>query len=434
MLWIDGLLYKLKKLQVQGHMYDWIRSFLTSRTIQVKIGNSHSEKLTLENGTPQGSVISPLLFLVMINDIPELKKDTRKAIFADDCAIWRSGRDIDQVIQDLQFDLNKIHTWCNKWGFLLSKEKTTATIFGRVDKSTRRQFTIGGSKLKWEKQVKFLGMIFDENLTWKAHIDYVVGRCKQRLNLMRCISGNTWGANKTSLLHIYRATIRPIIDYGSAAYNSALPSIKSKLDQIQAQALRIACGAMRCTSISSIQVECGEMPLQLRREEIALKYALKIEAEEDHPAKAILLNKGRKIKRKQMTFYKETKDFIQSLPSKVPQRKIDTSPPWHTKQPKICTELKNLINKNMSPDKIIATSIDHMNDHDNSAIRCFTDGSKDTEGRTGSAYVLENQTAESFRLPDNISILAAELEAIHAAVKIHQRIQPSRNETLHHPH
>ena len=114
-------------------------------------------------------------------------------------------------------------------------------------------------------------MIFDENLTWNADIDYVVGRCKQRLNLMRCISGNSWGANKTSLLHIYRATIRPIIDYGSAAYNSALPSAKSKLNRIQAQALRIACGVMRCTSISSIQVECGEMPLQLRREGIALK-------------------------------------------------------------------------------------------------------------------------------------------------------------------
>ena len=92
-----------------------------------------------------------------------------------------------------------------------------------------KEFVIDGSTLKWEKQVKFLGMIFDENLTWKAHIDYVVGRCKQRLNLMRCVSGNSWGANKTSLLHIYRATIRSIIDYGSAAYNSALPYVKSKL-------------------------------------------------------------------------------------------------------------------------------------------------------------------------------------------------------------
>ena len=106
MLWIEGLLFKLKKLRVEGHMFKWIRSFLTSRTIQVKIGNSHSEKLTLENGTPQGSVISPLLFLLMINDIPDLNQDTRKAIFADDCAIWKSGRDVDQVIKELQIDLN----------------------------------------------------------------------------------------------------------------------------------------------------------------------------------------------------------------------------------------------------------------------------------------------------------------------------------------
>ena len=74
----------------------------------MKVGNSHSEKLTLESGTSQGSVISPLLFLLMINVIPDLNQDTREAIFADDCAIWKSGRDIDQVIKELQIDLKKI--------------------------------------------------------------------------------------------------------------------------------------------------------------------------------------------------------------------------------------------------------------------------------------------------------------------------------------
>ena len=86
MLSIEGLLCKLKK-RVEGHMFEWIRSFLTSRTIQVKVGNSHSEKVILKNGTPQGSVIWPLLFLLMINDIPDINQDTRKSIFADDCAI-----------------------------------------------------------------------------------------------------------------------------------------------------------------------------------------------------------------------------------------------------------------------------------------------------------------------------------------------------------
>ena len=58
-----------------------------------------------------------------------------------------------------------------------------------------------------------------------------------------------------------------------------------------------------------------------------------------------------------------------------------------------------------------------MNTHGINAIRCFTEGSKDAEGRVGSAYLLGTHAAESFRLSDNVSILAAELEAIHAAVK-----------------
>ena len=73
-----------------------------------------------------------------------------------------------------------------------------------------------------QHQVKFLGVIFDRKLNWKAHIGYVVDRCKKVLNVMRSLTGQRWGADKRSLLMIYRALIRSKMDYACQAYDTAI--------------------------------------------------------------------------------------------------------------------------------------------------------------------------------------------------------------------
>ena len=97
-------------------------------------------------------------------------------------------------------------------------------------------------------------MIVGQRMTWHKHIEYVREKCKQTLNLMRCISNQNWGADKTTLMMIYRAFIRSRLDYGSIALNSATQSVKKTLDNIQIAALKISCGAMRSTANSAIQV------------------------------------------------------------------------------------------------------------------------------------------------------------------------------------
>ena len=100
-------------------------------------------------------------------------------------------------------------------------------------------------------------MIFDAKLTWEEHIKYIVTKCKKRLNLMRSLAGTSWGASKKCQLMIYRALIRSVIEYGSIAYESAAKSYKDSLQTTQNQALRIACGAIRGTPATALQVDCG---------------------------------------------------------------------------------------------------------------------------------------------------------------------------------
>jgi ribonuclease HI len=337
--------------------------------------------------------------------------------------MWKNGKNLDETIADIQTNLDDVRLWCVKWGFILSKDKTVAIIFSRCDKQTDSKLSIDKVDLKWSKEVKFLGVIFDDRLTWKAHINYVADRCKSRLNLMRCISGTNWGADKKSLFHIYQALIRSVIDYGCEAYHSASSSVLSKLDRIQSYALRICCGAMKCSPVSALQVECGEKPLELRRESFQLKYAIKVKTIKDHPAAGIL--KERKpIKREKSSFSKKTKPFLMELKYQIEGPNVPNFPPWRNTKPDVNIKLQTLTNKKMPPEiknNVVSKFISNYDDH----IKCFTDGSISSQGDAGAGYFIPSlDVKQSFALSKNINILSAELIPIRETlIYIHSNPQ-----------
>jgi hypothetical protein len=199
LVWIDGLLMKLLKLNINGRCLSYIRSFLSDRTAEVVLKGVHSYKFWLDNGTPQGCVLSPLLFLIFINDFPKLSLATRSALFADDSGIWRSGLNINHIIHHLQQDLIVIENWCKEWGFVINAKKTQGVIFTRKKNISAKLF-VKGEAITFAKTAVFLGFVFDAHLTWAPHIDQIVQRCNKRINLLRCLCHNKWGARRDVLL------------------------------------------------------------------------------------------------------------------------------------------------------------------------------------------------------------------------------------------
>jgi len=185
MLHVPTLLQKLQNIGITGHTLNWIESFLSNRTFQVKVGAELSDKYSQENGTPQGSIISPVLFLLMINDIPPGLGGVDMTLFADDSAIYVGHRNIKTSEQRIQSSLNEIHEWCDKNGFKISINKTTAVLFSYARSTPKINLKIGKKPIKLEKTAKFLGVIFDNKLTWNAHIKYIVEKCKRRINVTR---------------------------------------------------------------------------------------------------------------------------------------------------------------------------------------------------------------------------------------------------------
>lgn len=98
MLWKDGLLIKLNELGISGKMYNWVLDFLHRRTIEVKVGAEYSNRYIVENGIPQGSVCSPILFNIMINDIfDQIEENIGKSLYADDGGLWVRARNIEYL-------------------------------------------------------------------------------------------------------------------------------------------------------------------------------------------------------------------------------------------------------------------------------------------------------------------------------------------------
>jgi hypothetical protein len=142
---------------------------------------------------------------------------------------------------------------------------------------------LNGNPIPVVESTKFLGVLFDKKLNFLAHIQYLKYKCQKALNLLRVVSSMDWGADRRVLLRLYRCLIHSKLDYGCIVYGSAPKSYIRQLDPIQNQGLKICLGAFRTSPVESLQVEANELFPYLRREKLALQYALKLKSNLSNP-------------------------------------------------------------------------------------------------------------------------------------------------------
>ena len=116
LVWHQHLLYEMKQLGLRGNVLKFVEDFLKDRSIQVRVGAAMSSTYLVENGTLQGSVLSPLLFIIMIND---------------DSSMWMSEPNLPALSIDVQRYLTETAKFFEEWGFKISVNKTVAILFSR---------------------------------------------------------------------------------------------------------------------------------------------------------------------------------------------------------------------------------------------------------------------------------------------------------------
>ncbi len=129
--WIQGLLYKLSRKGVTGQTLGWLNNLLRNRTYCVRVGSHFSKERPLKVGVPQGSPLSPLLFLVMVNDFPILSNPGQTLLFSDDVEFHVHAEDGRDAETKLTPYLNRISKWSRKWRIKFSAAKSVLINFTR---------------------------------------------------------------------------------------------------------------------------------------------------------------------------------------------------------------------------------------------------------------------------------------------------------------
>ena len=150
-VWRKGLLIKMSNMGIHGKMLKWIQAFLTNRTIQTSFDGALSSKKTLEEGLPQGSALSCTLFLIFINDLPELLK-IEKALFADDLVLWTTHKYEILSRAKLNRALGTLTTYYSLWKIEINLQKSAYTIFSRSHKSAKKTLSLKLNGLFFRKK------------------------------------------------------------------------------------------------------------------------------------------------------------------------------------------------------------------------------------------------------------------------------------------
>ena len=429
----------LHKANLRGHMTTFIGNFLKNRQFQVRIGSTLYEIHTQEMGVPQGSILSVTLFVLKINQLAEIiDHDVLRSLFVDDFQICFKSKSMKTIERKLQHNLYKISEWAELNGFKFSCSKTVAMHFWKYLKSPRSPvLELNNKKLKIEDKYKFLGLIWDRGLTFKDHIQYLKAKCIKTLNLLRVLAHTSWGADTATLLKLFKALIRSKLDYGSMVYQSASQTDLNSLYTVQNEALRVCTGAFRSSPVSSIHIECNEMPPLIRNWQLSLQYLVKLKANKENPAYKYVIPKecqdsssdessssekdfepkeGRKnlpkIFRDRMQEHLDGSGINLEL---LAQTEIPAIEPWNLAEPRIDLTLAESSKESTNPLWYTNTHRGLLEQY-REYTPIYIDGSKIDE-KVGAASAWEYGTIKT-RLPDGCSIFSAEAVALLNALKI----------------
>ena len=428
-VWHNKLLSKLVKIGISGRMYNFIKKFLNNRSMRVKVGNDLSQEHKIDMGVPQGSIMAPTLFNIMLYDITKLElKKSSQALFADDLAIWRevnSGRNEAKALKEHQEDMDRITVYMFYNGFTLSVTKTVFIVFNRKRRKGPKLSThLFDTKIEESDQVKFLGVIFTRTLNWQSHVDHVTRKSTPALNLLKAVAHEKWATDPKVLTTLVGSLIRSRLLYGCQAFFTLSDSQLKTLCSVETRALKIALDIPTYARNKLVYKTLDWLPLEQEMQRRCTNYIIRAQ-NPTNPTQTILMqasqSNGYSLKKHAPSFIAKTvtiSDFCYATLSgsgvdlaDLIQPASATIPLWEVVTPTIDLSLSETSKKDQpnilcykAKEKVLQMS---------HCLQVFTDGSK-IKNMVGSAFVLPQlDIKKAYTLKQNHSIFTAELWAIY---------------------
>ena len=185
------LINKLAYYGIHGAALKWFTSYLTGRSQYVEIDGVSSNILSLSTGVPQGSILGPLLFLIYMNDIPNCTEHFNFILYADDTTLNNTVQIPSLSPVDINNELAIVYDWLAVNKLSLNVSKTKYVIFHAINKRIEGvipNLEINGIPLERVQNFNFLGLVLNENMSWKPHIDLLankLAKCAGVLNKLK---------------------------------------------------------------------------------------------------------------------------------------------------------------------------------------------------------------------------------------------------------
>lgn len=286
-VWKKGLLLKLSRVVRCKKSLTLISSMLSDRCLQVEINDKTSRKRIINDGLPQGSVLSCVLYCLYTSDIPNTQ--SRRFMYADDIAMAAQAKTFEDIEVMLRSDLRKMAFYFAKWRLKPNVSKTTSITFHLNNRQANRKLKLklNGKRIRHDKNPRYLGVFLDRTLTYRPHLENVQRKLKPRVNIVQKLAGTTWGCTAKTLRITTLSLVMSVADYCSPVW---MNSCHTKLVDSQINVtLRLIGGVVQPTQLEWLSVLSNIEPAHILREEAALRECRKIELDTELPIYSDLL-------------------------------------------------------------------------------------------------------------------------------------------------
>lgn len=265
-LWWPSVLRRLRVSGAPWQLYSVISDFLADRCVVLTEGAQSLSRTTVR-GCPQGSVLGPLLWNLVFDEVvDDLEPGCRNIAYADDLVVLVGAGSRKELEVVASRAVGRIYAWAKENLLTISAAKTTMMLLkGRLSDTRHPSVSIGGSPVRYCAETKYLGVVLDERCSFLPHLRYARGRAAGVASQLRLVTRCEWGLSKRTINLLYDSVLVPIAVYGAPIWasrlgNSAFMRLLKSLHRCMLLHISMCC---RTVSTEAMQVICDTVPLDL---------------------------------------------------------------------------------------------------------------------------------------------------------------------------
>ena len=232
------LLSKLEHYGIRGSSLNWFKSYLNDRQQYVFLNGESSDRKMITCGVPQGSVLGPLLFLLYINDLPNISKILDFYLFADDTNIYYEDVSLKKLEKTINKELRNLYIWLSVNRLSLNIDKTNFIIFHPFNKPLTYNVTIKINKkaINEKNSIKYLGVFIDSTLSWKEHLLHLSKKLSRVVGILYKLRPFV---NTNIMKNVYYALFYSHIVYAIEVWGLACEVYLNKIITLQKRVVRL---------------------------------------------------------------------------------------------------------------------------------------------------------------------------------------------------